>query len=196
MLSRHRNFALVSGLVTALNTPFGYADQNVDLTANIIASTCQVEINDNGVVDLGTVGLDYFSDNVTPDTDYPGGKNFNVNVVSCDNIQTTQSQITLDFQPLSGSLPQSNNQIFSNEYEQQLSGAKNVGIVIFSAQPNEQKFNVRGTDGKSKAVYSVTPGDIVPSTWTFYSRMQRVNNALAPQAGLVRSQVVVNVTYE
>ena len=31
---------------------------------------------------------------------------------------------------------------------------------------------------------------------TFYARMQKVNNALAPVAGIVRSQVIVNVYYE
>ncbi|PQJ01636.1 fimbrial protein [Escherichia fergusonii] len=148
------------------------------------------------VVDLGTVTLDYFSDNITPETDYAGGKNFTVNVVSCDNLQTTQSQIKLDFQPQSGTLTQGNSQIFSNQYELQPTGAKNVGIVIFSAQPNEQKFNVRGTDGTSKAIYSVPSNQVTPSTWTFYSRMQRVNNSLAPVAGIVRSQVIVNVYYE
>ncbi|MXF19162.1 fimbrial protein, partial [Escherichia coli] len=35
-----------------------------------MSSTCQIEINNNGVVDLGTVTLDYFSNNITPDTDY------------------------------------------------------------------------------------------------------------------------------
>ncbi|HAW1032090.1 TPA: fimbrial protein, partial [Escherichia coli] len=85
---------------------------------------------------------------------------------------------------------------FSNEYEQQATGAKNVGIVIFSAQPNQQTFNVRGTDGSSTAIYSVAPGNAVPSTWIFYSRMQRVNNALPPESGMVRSQVIVNVSYE
>lgn len=196
MLFRHHNFALLLGLVTALCSPVGYANQDVDLTANIVSSTCQVTVNNNGVVDLGTVTLDYFSDNITPETDYVGGKNFTVNVVSCDNLQTTQSQIKLDFQPQSGTLTQGNSQIFSNQYELQPTGAKNVGIVIFSAQPNEQKFNVRGTDGTSKAIYSVPSNQVTPSTWTFYSRMQRVNNSLAPVAGIVRSQVIVNVYYE
>ncbi|SQO90742.1 fimbrial protein [Escherichia coli] len=57
-------------------------------------------------------------------------------------------------------------------------------------------LNVRGTDGSSTAIYSVAPGNAVPSTWTFYSRMQRVNNALPPESGMVRSQVIVNVSYE
>ena len=115
MLLRHHNFAFFLGLVTALYSSISYADKDVDLTANIVSSTCQVEVNNNGVVDLGTVTLDYFADNVTPDTDYAGGKNFTVNVVSCDNLQTTQSQIKLDFQPQTGSLSQQNQQIFSNQ---------------------------------------------------------------------------------
>ncbi len=97
MLCRHHKFVRFLGLATALIAPFAYAGQDVDLTAQIVASTCQVEVSNNGVVDLGTV--DHFADNVTPTTDYAGGKTFNVNVVSCDNIQTTQSQMKLDFQP-------------------------------------------------------------------------------------------------
>lgn len=196
MLLRHHNFAFFLELATALYSSISYADKDVDLTANIVSSTCQVEVNNNGIVDLGTVTLGYFTDNVTPDTDYAGGKNFTVNVVSCDNLQTTQSQIKLDFQPQTGSLSRQNQQVFSNQYELQSTGAKNVGIVIFSAQPNEQKFNVRGTDGTSKAIYALPSNQIIPSTWTFYSRMQRVDNSLAPVAGIVRSQVIVNVYYE
>ncbi|MEK8943590.1 hypothetical protein P2Q59_04635, partial [Escherichia coli] len=63
-------------------------------------------------------------------------------------------------------------------------------------QPHAQKFNVRGTDGASKAIYALPSNQVVPSTWTFYARMQKVNNALAPVAGIVRSQVIVNVYYE
>lgn len=196
MLLQQHYFVLCLGLATVLCSPVSQANKDVDLTANIISSTCQVEVNNNGIVDLGTVTLDYFADNVTPETDYAGGKNFTVNVVSCDNLQTTQSQIKLDFQPQTGSLSQQNQQVFSNQYELQSTGAKNVGVVIFSAQPNTQKFNVRGTDGTSKAIYALPSNQVIPSTWTFYSRMQRVNNTLAPVAGMVRSQVIVNVYYE
>ncbi len=108
MLLRHHNFAFFLELATALYSSISYADKDVDLTANIVSSTCQVEVNNNGIVDLGTVTLGYFTDNVTPDTDYAGGKNFTVNVVSCDNLQTTQSQIKLDFQPQTGSLSRQN----------------------------------------------------------------------------------------
>ncbi|EOV71912.1 hypothetical protein A1UI_04914 [Escherichia coli KTE73] len=120
MLFQEHNFALFFGLVTALCSPVSLANKDVDLTANIVSSTCQIEINNNGVVDLGTVTLDYFSNNITPDTDYAGGKNFTVNVVSCDNLQTTQSQIKFDFQPQTGSLAQANQQVFSNQYELQV----------------------------------------------------------------------------
>ncbi|EPC9526380.1 fimbrial-like protein, partial [Escherichia coli] len=51
-------------------------------------------------------------------------------------------------------------------------------------------------DGASKAIYALPSNQVVPSTWTFYARMQKVNNALAPVAGIVRSQVIVNVYYE
>ncbi|MCV5778487.1 fimbrial protein, partial [Escherichia coli] len=95
--------------------------------------------------------------------------------------------------PQTGSLAQANQQVFSNQYELQSIGAKNVGVVISSAQPHAQKFNVRGTDGASKAIYALPSNQAVPSTWTFYARMQKVNNALAPVAGIVRSQVIVNV---
>ncbi|TLI74661.1 fimbrial protein [Escherichia sp. E2562] len=195
MLNRHNNFALYLGLTTALCAPFCSAGQDVDLTAQIVSSTCQVTV-DNNIVDLGTVTLDYFSDNVTPETDYAGGKTFTVKVISCDNLQTTQSQIKLDFQPQVGAFASVNNQVFSNEYELQSTGAKNVGVVIFSAQPNEQTFNVRGTDGKSKAIYSIQSNQVIPSIWTFYSRMQRIDDTTPPTAGMVRSQVVVNVYYE
>ncbi|MCR1086209.1 fimbrial-like protein [Escherichia coli] len=132
------------GLVTALCSPVSPANKDVDLTANIVSSTCQIEINNNGVVDLGTVTLDYFSNNITPDTDYAGGKNFTVNVVSCDNLQTTQSQIKFDFQPQTGSLAQANQQVFSNQYELQSIGAKNVGVVIFQHSPMHKNLTFGG----------------------------------------------------
>ena len=61
MLFQEHNFALFFGLVTALCSPVSLANKDVDLTANIVSSTCQIEINNNGVVDLGTVTLEYFS---------------------------------------------------------------------------------------------------------------------------------------
>lgn len=150
MLLRHHNFALVLGLATALNSVISYANKDVDLTANIVSSTCQVEVNNKGVVDLGTVTLDYFADNITPDTNYAGGKNFTVNVISCDNLQTTQSQIKLDFQPQTGSLQQRNEQVFSNQYELQSTGAKNVGVVIFSAHPTNKNLTFGELTGHQK----------------------------------------------
>ncbi len=75
MLCRHHKFVRFLGLATALITPFAYAGQDVDLTAQIVASTCQVEVSNNGVVDLGTVTLDYFADNVTPNDGLRGWQN-------------------------------------------------------------------------------------------------------------------------
>lgn len=144
MLFQEHNFALFFGLVTALCSPVSLANKDVDLTANIVSSTCQIEINNNGVVDLGTVTLDYFSNNITPDTDYAGGKNFTVNVVSCDNLQTTQSQIKFDFQPQTGSLAQANQQVFSNQYELQSIGAKMLGLLFFQHSPMHKNLTFGG----------------------------------------------------
>ena len=52
MLLRHHNFAFFLELATALYSSISYADKDVDLTANIVSSTCQVEVNNNGIVDL------------------------------------------------------------------------------------------------------------------------------------------------
>lgn len=196
MLLRHHNFSLFAGLATALCCLPAHADQDVDLTASVLTSSCQIAISNGGAVDLGTVNLDYFADGITAETDYPGGKNFTINVVSCDALSDTQSQIKIDFQPQSSPFAPGNKQVFTNESEQQTLGAKNVGVVIFSAQDNAPKFNVLDTNGQSRAVYAATPAQAVPSSWTFYSRMQRVDNSIAPSAGQVRTHVLVNVYYE
>ncbi|EEE2001260.1 fimbrial protein [Salmonella enterica subsp. enterica serovar Kotte] len=196
MLLRHHNFSLSTGLVAALFCSLVYANQDVDITASVLTSSCQIEISNGGIVDLGTVNLDYFAEGITAETDYSGGKNFTINIVSCDALSSTQSQIKIDFQPQTSPFTAGNHQVFTNEYEQQALGAKNVGIVIFSAQDNAQPFNVLDANGHSRAIYSATPAEVVPSSWKFYSRMQRVDNNTAPLAGMVRANVLVNVYYE
>ncbi|MXD47109.1 fimbrial protein, partial [Escherichia coli] len=86
-----------------------------------------------------------------------------------------------------------NLQVFANDEEQLSTGAKNVGIVIFSTEPGVQSYNILAQDGTSRAIFSVTSDDLISSTWTFYSRMQRVVKSLAPQPGVVRSRVLVDV---
>lgn len=75
MLTRRQcYFLFCSGLATAFLSRPGYADHNVDVTATVINNTCRLEVNDNGVVRLPTVKLDYFSNEITAETDYAGGK--------------------------------------------------------------------------------------------------------------------------
>lgn len=173
-----------------------YANIEFDITASVISSSCQITISNGGIVNLDTVTPDYFSEDITPESDYPGGEYFSIDIVSCENTQETQSQIKIDFQPKTNPFSAGNHQVFTNELEQQTNGAKNVGIVIFSAQESTSTFNVLTSDGKSRAIYPVTPTQVAPSSWRFYSRMQRIDNSRPPSTGLVRSQVIVSVTYE
>ena len=96
----------VLGLATALITPFAcMLASRCGFNGRGFKATCQVEVSINGVVDPAR-WLDYFADYASSQRrDYAGGKTFNVNVVSCDNIQTTQSQMKLDFpKPQAGAL--------------------------------------------------------------------------------------------
>ncbi|EBX6016056.1 fimbrial protein [Salmonella enterica subsp. enterica serovar Portland] len=199
MLAWHHNFTLYTGLVAALFIVPGYsADQDVDIIATVVSTTCQTEFSDNGIINLGTVGMNYFPDNVTAETDLAGGKTFTITVLNCNNSAPgiTPSQLKIDFKPKNGQLATGNLQVFANEEEQQPTGAKNVGIVIFSMQPGEAAFNVLGTDGSSRAVYPVTSSSLEHSSWQFYARMQRVVNTTPPEAGEVKSSVLVDVHYE
>ncbi len=50
------------------------AGQDIDLVANVKNSTCKSGISNQGNIDLGVVGVGYFSGNVTPESYQPGGK--------------------------------------------------------------------------------------------------------------------------
>lgn len=198
MLFQHRNFSLAAGLITALTLSQCYAGQDLDLIASVTNTTCQTEISDGGAINLGTVNLSYFPAAVTAETDYGGGKTFTIKVLDCNTAtqSTTPTQLKMNFIPRSGHLAEGNLQVFANDDEQVSTGAKNVGIVIFSTQTGAQPYNVLAQDGTSRTIFPITPDDLISSTWTFYSRMQRVVNTLAPQPGEVKSSVLVDVYYE
>lgn len=64
-------------LFLSLQFPITYpaiAGQDIDLVANVKNSTCKSGISNQGNIDLGVVGVGYFSDNVTPESYQPGGK--------------------------------------------------------------------------------------------------------------------------
>ncbi|ENO0515884.1 fimbrial protein [Escherichia albertii] len=198
MLSQHRNFSLTGGLATALVLSQCYAGQDLDLTASVINTTCQTKISDGGAINLGTVNLSYFPDSVTAETEYGGGKTFSIEVMGCSTnvLSTTPSQLKMNFIPQSGHLAGGNSQVFANDDEQVSTGAKNVGIVIFSTQAGAQPYNVLTQNGTSRAIFPIISNVLISSTWTFYSRMQRVVNSLALQPGEVKSRVLVDVYYE
>ncbi|MEC9894742.1 fimbrial-like protein [Escherichia marmotae] len=198
MLFPYRIFSLTAGLVTTLTLNQCYAGQDLDLIASVTNTTCQTQVSDGGTVNLGTVDLNYFPANVTAETEYGGGKTFTIEVTGCsaDAVSTTPTQLKMNFIPQSGHLANGNLQVFANDDEQLSTGAKNVGIVIFSTQSGAQPYNILAQDGTSRAIFSITSDDLISSTWTFYSRMQRVANSLAPQPGVVRSRVLVDVYYE
>lgn len=132
MLTRRQcYFLFCSGLATAFLSRPGYADHNVDVTATVINNTCRLEVNDNGVVRLPTVKLDYFSNEITAETDYAGGQNFTLRLVDCPVSDDKISQVLFTFSPQQGALPADNLQVFANELAQNNDGAKNVGVVIF-----------------------------------------------------------------
>jgi P pilus assembly protein, pilin FimA len=187
---------LCSGLATALLSSVGYADQNVDITANVINNSCQLEVSDNGVVNLPTVKMDYFSDNVTAETDYPGGKEFNVHLIDCPTSDALISQIIFSFTPQEGTMPTGNKQVFDNALQSQNYAAKNIGITIFSSASNATRQNVIDADGSSRAVYTLPSQKYSDSTWTFYARMQKIMSGENIKPGLVSSHVFVNVSYK
>ncbi len=61
-------------LFLSLQFPITYpaiAGQDIDLVANVKNSTCKSGISNRGNIDLGVVGVGYFSDNVTPESYQP-----------------------------------------------------------------------------------------------------------------------------
>jgi len=80
------------------------ADTNMEIKANIINPSCQISLDNNGAVDLGTVSQEYFANNETPEDYLAGGKSFYIQVNDCASVGgKTPTQITFQFAPLSGS---------------------------------------------------------------------------------------------
>ncbi|WP_369771549.1 hypothetical protein [Escherichia coli] len=74
--------SLFLALLFATSSPV-YAGLDVDMVANIKNSTCKSGLSNLGNIDLGVVGVDYFSGNVAPEDDYPGGREFTITVTDC-----------------------------------------------------------------------------------------------------------------
>lgn len=171
------------------------AGQDIDLVANVKNSTCKSGISNQGNIDLGVVGVGYFSGNVTPESYQPGGKEFTITVSDCalQGTGDVLNQLHIDFRALSGVMAAGSRQIFANEIS---SGASNVGVVIFSTQDSANTFNVLNASGGSRSVYPVMSDDMNGSSWKFSTRMQKIDPALSVTSGQLMSHVLVDIYYE
>lgn len=165
---------------------------DVNLTANIINSTCKLSVENGGEVYLPNVMRSWFynadgSDRYTA-TDEAGGTPFKIHIEDCDGDISAAKTMNFSFTPQSGFWP-GQNQVFKS-VETAAGAAKNVGIVIFS----EKKTNVLNSDGSSNVVYDVTgQGTVLLTDYQFYARYQNIGSVAG---GIVTSKVMVDVNYE
>lgn len=185
-------FALNVGLVSALPVTPLLADTNVDFTATVQKDTCQITTDGDGTVNLATVGPSYFADGITAETDYKGGEEFQIKLISCPVSDGNITNVTFNFTPQSGQLAPGNQQVFANDLDSSAGGATNVGVVIFTTE--SPRKNVLNTDGSSRATFAATTYS--DTSWTFYSRMQKIRSTEKVTTGELSSHVLVNVSYE
>ncbi|MFL4365778.1 fimbrial-like protein [Enterobacter asburiae] len=167
---------------------------DVNLTANIVNSTCQLSIENGGEIYLPNVMRSWFyntdgSDRFTA-TDDAGGTPFKIHVDDCYGDNTSiAKKLNFSFSPQSGFWP-GQNQVFKSE-DGAVGSAKNVGVVVFS---EKNKTNVLNSDGTSKVIYDVSgQGGAFLTDYQFYVRYQNIG---AVAGGIVTSKVLVDVTYE
>jgi type 1 fimbria pilin len=184
--------ALFSGLATALFIAPLNADTNVDFTALVQKDTCQLEINGNGTVNLATVAPAYFAEGITAETDYEGGKEFTIRLISCPVSDGKITNVTFNFAPLNGQFSPENQQVFPNDIAPNAGGVSNVGVVIFTT--GSPRTNVLNTDGSSRATFAASAYS--DTAWTFYSRMQKIRSTETVTTGELSSRVLVNISYE
>ncbi|EGO8031479.1 fimbrial protein [Escherichia coli] len=170
------------------------ASTNINMTANIISTSCRVTLDNNGNIDLGTVDYSYLNNNTSVDRVYSGGHPFYITVSDCAQVAgKNPAHLTVSFTPLAGTLAPTNLQVFAN---QQVNGAKNVGVVILSTEDAQHIFNVLDTRGQPQSIYPVTPETIANATYHFYARMQKIDPTQAVTSGVVKASVFVGVYYE
>ncbi len=186
--------SLFLALLFATSSPV-YAGLDVDMVANIKNSTCKSGLSNLGNIDLGVVGVDYFSGNVAPEDDYPGRREFTITVTDCaiQGSGNVLNQLHINFKPLNGVMATGSQQIFANE---NVAGAQNVGVVIFSTQDPANIFNVLTPAGSSRSIYPVMTADLNNSSWKFYTRMQKINPVLNVMPGQIISHVLIDIYYE
>lgn len=186
---------LLLGLAGLLKPGISRADSglNVDLTANIVNSTCRLSVEKGGEIYLPNVMRSWFyntdGSNRFSATDEAGGTPFTIRVEDCYGDSSTIKKLNFSFAPQSGFWP-GQNQVFKSD-ETTAGAAKNVGVVIFS---EKYKTNVLNSDGTSKVIYDVTgQGTALLTDYQFYARYQ---NTGVVAGGIVTSKARVDVTYE
>ena len=190
MKSRFRLFVSSLGFISAVCI----ANTNINMTANVVSTSCKVTLDNSGSIDLGTVDYNYLNTNTAVDRVYTGGQAFYITVSDCAQVAgKNPSRLTVSFTPVWGTLGATNQQVFAN---QAADGAKNVGIVILSTQDAQSIFNVLDTHGQPQSIYPVSADQLVNATYHFYARMQKIDLTQAATGGVVRASVFVGVYYE
>lgn len=181
-------------LSAALFSASTVANVSVDFNAKVLNATCTLSVSNGGTVDLGTVSVGYFTRGVTAEQYYAGGQEFFINLYNCsENLPTGTTNLHLDFKPKNGAFAAGSQQIFPNE---EVNGAKNVGVVIFSVNDRSNMFNVWSPAGESRAKYTVNVQDLDNSSWAFYTRMQKIKDSDPIASGKVATSVLVDAWYD
>jgi type 1 fimbria pilin len=166
---------------------------DVNLTANIVNSTCKLSVENGGEIYLPNVMRSWFynmdgSDRFIP-TDDASGTPFKIHVDDCYGDSSTAKKLNFSFSPQSGFWP-GQNQVFRSD-DSAAGSAKNVGVVIFS---EKYKTNVLNSDGTSKVIYDVAgQGAALLTDYQFYARYQNIGTVAG---GFITSKVRVDVAYE
>lgn len=171
-----------------------HADQDVDLTAHIINTSCKISFANNGAIDLGSVDINYFTNNTTVDDLHNSGTPFYITVDDCSRTGINNAtRLVIQFRPKSGSFSSISRQIFANE---STLGAGNVGVIILSLQSPGNIQNVLNPDGTPRSIYTFDPLNFSGKSYQFITRMQKIIPAQQVTSGVVRTSVMVNVYYE
>ena len=188
---RRRVLTLLAGLCCLVS--FSHAGElDANLNATIVDTTCKFSVENGDDVYLPTVMRNWFynadgSNRYAP-TDEAGGTPFTLHVDEC-YVSSGIKQLTFSFSPQSG-FWNNQNQVFKNDAT--AGAAENVGVVIFSS---DYKTNVLNSDGSSAVMYDVSNKSSAQylTDYQFYARYQNIG---AVTAGIVTSNVVVDVKYE
>lgn len=184
-------------MCAALLSPYGHADNlAIEMSANILNGTCSLDVTSNGIIDLGTVGIDYFRNAVSADSYQGGGAPFSIRIRDCNaGSDSSIKNLHIIFTPKTGSFAPGTAQVFPNEASVASGGAQNVGVVIFSVNGDGSVSNVRNAGGSPNADYSINYLTLDNSVYHFYSRFQKTGiSPVVP--GRVNSMVLVDVYYD